>query len=226
MTLLAVLAVVVMSAIGWSAMTRMRGRLRADLSAAAGALGLRLQEGAAALEEKALEARAEGRPEIRVPPFLQRLLAGLVGPRISGTYRGVRVSISTETHSSNSGSHTETVIKAYYAKPLPFDLHLGREGVGARIAKAFGGQDVEVGDAEFDAAVRVKTGDADAARAFLSAPARRRAVLAAVAACPGMRATRSHVSFERQGTIRKADQMAAVLDAIAPLAAALGDAGR
>jgi len=125
-----------------------------------------------------------------LPPILQQFSARFVSPRISGTYRGVRAAVYTQTRSSNSRSYDGTVIKTYYTQPLPFDLHLAREGVAARIVKAFGGQDVEVGDAEFDSAVRVKTDNPDAARALLAVPALKKAAGDAVASCPGLRATR------------------------------------
>jgi hypothetical protein len=190
-----------------------RARYRADLQAAASALGLRVLEGAEALEAAA--------GQVRVPASLQRLLARVAGPRIDGTYRGVRVAVYTESRSSSKGNHTETVFEAHYVRPLAFDLHMAREGVGAKIAKAFGGGDVEVGDAALDAAFRIRTDNPDLARALFRSPAVRKAALDAVAACPALRASRTHVRFERSGKVRRTDQIAAVLDAIAPLARAM-----
>jgi hypothetical protein len=58
------------------------------------------------------------------------------------------------------------MFKAYFGSALPFELALSKEGVAARITKAFGGQDVTIGDAAFDAAVRVKTSTVEATSTF------------------------------------------------------------
>lgn len=225
---------VAVSAIGFvfafAGLRSVQGRRRNILADAAGRLGLQVVEGAEALEQMAVEAEAAGQPAFRLPaglpPVLSRAIARLVGPCLTGTYRGVRVSVRTESHSSGSGSRTETVFKAWYAKALPFDFHMSKEGVGAKIAKTLGGQDVEIGEPAFDAAVRVRTNDPAAVRSWFYAAARRQATVAAVSACPGLRASRTCVTFSRQGSARSSEEVVSVLEAIAPLAAALGDASR
>jgi hypothetical protein len=214
------------TALGFSMVRARHARAKERVAQAAGRLGLRVLEGAEAMEQAALDAEADGRPAARVPaslpPFLARAVEMLVGPRLAGTYRGVRVAAFEESRSGSKGNSTSTVLRAWYPTPLPFDLHMAKEGVGARIAKAFGGQDVEIGEPAFDAAVRVRSSDPAAVKAWFGSPTRRQATVAAVAACPGLRASRTSVTFERQGSLRGADEIAAVLDAIAPLAAALG----
>ena len=110
--------------------------------------------------------------------------------------------------------------KAYFAAPLPFELALSKEGVAARITKAFGGQDVTIGDAAFDAAVRVKTRTPDVTVHYLQDAERRKAVLAALQGYPSTVVCRTHVVVSRQGRLKGSEEIKAVLAAIVPVAAA------
>jgi hypothetical protein len=122
-----------------------------------------------------------------MPATLERLVRKLSTPRLTGLFRGIRVTMYEEQHTSNSGTHTESVFKAHFAAPLPFELALSKEGVAARITKAFGGQDVRIGDA--------------AIRYFQDAE-RRKAVLAALQAYPATVVCSTHLVVSRQASCR------------------------
>lgn len=53
-----------------------------------------------------------------------------------------------------------------------FTLRVGSEGVAAKLAKALGGEDLQVGDPDFDAAFRVRSSDPQRARRALDAMVR------------------------------------------------------
>lgn len=143
-------------------------------------LGIQYLEGEAAGAQAQKERTDEGLSLQPMPETLERLVRKLSTPRLTGLFRGIRVTVYEEQHTSHSGTHTESMFKAYFAAPLPFELALSKEGVAARITKAFGGQDVTIGDAAFDAAVRVKTSTPDATVHYLQDAERRKAVLAAI----------------------------------------------
>jgi len=199
---------------------RRSARRRESLQKAAQLLGLQFLEGEAAYEQAQRERSDEGLPTLPMPEFLEKFARSLSAPRLAGQFRGIRVAVYEEVHSSRSGSHTESVFKAYLALPLPFELQLRKEGVGAKLAKAFGGQDVTVGDAAFDAAVRVKANPPDVAVPFLRDEERRKAVLAALQAYPGIKVCRTHVALSRQGSLKGGDEIKEVLAAMVPVAAA------
>ena len=105
-----IVALAVLSLLGGlSWMKRSTRRRREFLQGAAQYLGLQYLEGDAAYEQMQRERAEEGLPTLPVPEFLERLTRKLVGPRLSGRFRGSRVSVSEEVHSSRSGSHTESV---------------------------------------------------------------------------------------------------------------------
>ncbi|MBE3118607.1 MAG: hypothetical protein IMZ50_07630 [Candidatus Atribacteria bacterium] len=111
-------------------------------------LGIQYLEGEAAGAQTQKERTDEGLSLQPMPETLERLVRKLSTPRLTGLFRGIRVTVYEEQHTSHSGTHTESMFKAYFAAPLPFELALSKEGVAARITKAFGGQDVTIGDAE------------------------------------------------------------------------------
>lgn len=202
---------------------RLAERRREALQRAAQLLGLHYLEGEAAYEQAKREQGEEGLPPLPLPKGLERLARKLSGPRLAGWFRGVRVAVFEQTRSSGSGSHTESVHKAYFSRPLPFELDIRKEGVGARVAKAFGGQDVTIGDPPFDTAVRIRTSSPEAAALFLQAAERRKAVLAALQACPSTSLCRTHVHVCRQGRLKDGESIRQVLSAIAPVAAAFSE---
>jgi hypothetical protein len=215
------IVVALLSTIAGIFLWRRRSARRQEFLRGAGQyLGLQCLEGDAAYEQAQREQREEGLPPQPIPEFLESLARKAFGPRLAGKFRGTRVSVFEELHSSSSGSHTESVFKAYFDPPLPFELDLRREGFGAKLAKAVGGQDVAVGDPAFDAAVRIKASPPEQAAAFLKEPRRQTAILQALQAYPGARICRTHVVVSRQGRLKDEELIKTVLAAIVPVAAA------
>lgn len=194
-----------------------------SLRQAAGLLGIRYLDGEEAYAQAKKDRAAEGLEPQQMPEALERYVRKLTGPRLTGLFRGVQVTVYEEVHTSNSGSHTESVFKAHFASALPFQLRLEREGAGAKIAKAFGGQDVKIGNEAFDAAVRIKSSEPEAAARFLLDEARRKAVLTALGEYPSAMVFRTHIVVSRQGRLKGGDEIKAVLAAIAPVAASFSE---
>jgi hypothetical protein len=215
---------VVSAIVGISLRKGQVARRAESLRQAAGLLGIRYMDGDEAYLQAKKDSAAEGLEPQQMPEALERYVRKLTGPRLAGLFRGVQVAVYEEVHTSNNGSHTESVFKAYFSSALPFQLRLAREGAGAKIAKAFGGQDVATGYEVFDAAVRIKSSEPEAAVRFLQDEGRRKAVLTALEAYPSAVVCRTHVVVSRQGRLKSGDEIKAILAAIVPVAAAFSGA--
>ena len=77
-------------------------------------------------------------------------------PRLMGRYRGHEVVVDQEIHGSGKHKTTYTRFKAQPLKPLPMGLNVSKEGLGGKIGKFFGGQDIQVGDQRIDDALLIK----------------------------------------------------------------------
>jgi hypothetical protein len=84
-------------------------------------------------------------------------------PRLDGVFEDVRVAVEI---AQGTGDY-ETIALAGIAAPLPGHLEVTREGLVAKLSKAFGAQDVVLGDDAFDRAFLVKSAPADIAHALL-----------------------------------------------------------
>lgn len=76
--------------------------------------------------------------------------------RIHGEAQGVPVQIRNVTRGSGKSQQLYTVAEARLPGSLPEGLALGREGFDTKVAKLFGGQDIQVGDPLVDEALRVR----------------------------------------------------------------------
>ncbi|MFT5583245.1 MAG: hypothetical protein ACI9VR_000823 [Cognaticolwellia sp.] len=77
-------------------------------------------------------------------------------PRLMGQYRGFEVVVDQEIHGSGKHKTTYTRFKAQPLKPLPLGLNVSKEGLGSKIGKFFGGQDIQIGDKRLDDALLIK----------------------------------------------------------------------
>ena len=204
---------------------RRRLRVRESSRDLAAALGLDFIEGEAAFR-KFFEEAGQGENPVRLeqlPPALLRLYRPESYWRMEGERHGVRVAVFTETRQGSKSSTTYIIARAYLPAPPDFRLALAREGFFTRVGKAlFGLQDIETGDAAFDAAFRVKSSEPDAARLFLGRPGLRAALLEAQARWPSLSLTGAWVHWERVGMVGEKAELSAVLDALARIAAASG----
>lgn len=85
---------------------------------------------------------------------------------VRGTYRGRAATSFTYRYTTGSGKNRHTVSHHVVALALPAALptvQLTHDGVGARIAKAFGGQDIRFESEAFNERWRVESSDAKAA---------------------------------------------------------------
>lgn len=88
---------------------------------------------------------------------------------LSGTYRDVAVLVALATDQGVPF----TQLRAFFPRPLGLGLSLRRQGTVDSIVKFFGGQDIELGDAVFDAAFVVQGRPEDAVRRLLWEPSAR-----------------------------------------------------
>lgn len=87
---------------------------------------------------------------------------------LRGSVGGRAVQLVTYTTGSGKSEQRWTALEAAAERADPgFALRVTREGLGARLAKLVGGQDVEVGNPDFDARFRVQASDAERARRAL-----------------------------------------------------------
>lgn len=185
-------------------------------SLAAG-LGLRFIDGKSLTDAASWSAK--------LPAFIRGIAQSLAGWKIEGNYGGAEVEIYPQVRSAGKSSSTYLVVRARYAAPLGIDLNIWKEGFFTRVGKAlFGLKDVEVGDWDFDRAVRIKCSDPDAARELFSAMAAREAVKTLFEAFPYVWIGPEAVQWERIATKAAYEQVPAVLEAIRPVVAAFNSA--
>ncbi|MCL2423392.1 MAG: DUF3137 domain-containing protein [Micrococcales bacterium] len=102
--------------------------------------------------------------------------SGTASDIMTGRHRGhrftaftaitTRTSTDTDGHSSTDRTYFGVVVLQLPA-PLP-NVAVEREGFGARIAKFFGGEDIEIGSPAFDSAFRVRSDDPEFVRTLLT----------------------------------------------------------
>lgn len=157
----------------------------------------------------------------KIPLF--SMLRGFATWRLGGTREGVRVEIFPDTRSSGKNTTTYTVARAWLRKPLDQELRLAHEGFFTKLGKSlFGLQDVELGEATFDAAVRVKAKDPLAAKLLLDRADAREAVLALIGTHHAAFVTREYAQWERVGTKLDEAELRGIIDLLVPVARTLG----
>ncbi|MBI4575379.1 MAG: tetratricopeptide repeat protein [Planctomycetes bacterium] len=122
------------------------------------------------------------------------------GRRLEGEVKGYPVTVDTFTRGSGKTRHTYTRFRLRLPRPLGLGLSLTKEGFLSGVAKAFGSQDIQVGDAAFDAGVLVKGREAGRVRDFLT-PARRMCVRHFLWAQGGGRVDDDEVYVETWGQV-------------------------
>jgi hypothetical protein len=78
-------------------------------------------------------------------------------PTVSGAYGGFNVYLYTYTQGSGKNKTTYTSMIVYLPKQTNIHLRVTREGFLSKITKAFGAQDIQLGDPAFDAAYIIKS---------------------------------------------------------------------
>lgn len=197
-----------------------RGREEARNQAAR--LGLEYVDGVDALRRSYVESGQAKALEAfdKMPAFLRSFAESAAPWRMEGTWKGTRVAVYQETRSSGKSSRTYVVAKAFYPAPLAFKFRAAREGTMAKIGKAlFGLKDVQIGDADFDPKVRIKSEDEAAAASLFFREAAASAFLALLERFPDAAADSSCVTRERQASRLPDEELREVLDLLAGFAA-------
>ncbi|MBI5508389.1 MAG: hypothetical protein HY903_06535 [Deltaproteobacteria bacterium] len=202
-------------------------KIKASVGELAAALGFEVLQGREAVRRMIPEASAPRAMQDyeKLPGPLRRLLEAAVGTFcIAGRVDGVAVVIFTVSRGGGKSQTTYTVVRADYPTPLPIDVRIAHEGTLTRLGKAlFGLSDVEIGDPEFDRAVRIKAKEADAGRAkvLLGSTNTRAAILRMLAVSESAFATQTYAQWERQGRRFDVAEMRTVIGALVPVARAL-----
>jgi hypothetical protein len=157
--------------------------------------------------------------------FGQRLLKILQPWRLTGTRDGVAVAIYLESRGGGKSRTTYSIVEASFPRPLPFTLRVGRETALTRLGKAvFGIQDIEVGSDRFDAEVRIRTSDPERTRRLLADAGVQERILAALEASPTVIVTEKAVTWEKRGTVERAETYRTAIELVVPVVAAMRSA--
>lgn len=143
------------------------------------------------------------------------------GWRLSGALDGVPVEVRTEQRGSGKSKRTATVIEVTLPDRTPADLRLSVEGFGDRLMKALGGQDVQVGDREVDALLRVRGDDPEAIQTFLHRPAVLDALRALATHHRSFTVERALARIEEPRFVKDPEEVLPALDRLVALARAL-----
>ena len=227
--LLFVIVVVVVTALTAPRFIRVARRGREEAREIAEKLGLTFVGGFDAIRANYLETgKAKALEGLeRMPAFLRSFVEASAPWRMEGMRSGVRVAVYKETRRSGKSSQTYVVAKAWYPEPLPFKFRAAREGALAKLGKAlFGLKDVQIGDADFDPKVRIRSDDESGAAAVFFRDAAASAFLALLERFPEAVAGSAFVSRERQASLLPREELAELLDLLAAFAAEVRPAGR
>ena len=188
---------------GWL-VGRQSRKAAAGMKQVAATLGFRLLENMEAIDRTIVPAMRQAARDARekMPPFFRKMAErparGFLC--VAGETDGVEVTIFLESSGGQRSKTRYTVVRADYPKPLPFDMRIGAEGAFTRLGKAlFELRDVEIGDPEFDRAVRTRAADEAGARAALGRPGARDAVLGLLALSTSAFATNAYAQWVEQG---------------------------
>jgi hypothetical protein len=151
---------------------------------------------------------------------------------LSGAVDGIQVSLQQRVevthhqhhqhHGRRSSSAQRRVVSELVARPAVAtgDLGVGREGFWDMLGKAFGGQDVQLGDPAFDKMFRVTTSQPAMAPALLT-PAARQALLAAQEVASGLGVAGGAVRW-KGGNVKETERALELMAVAARAAALLG----
>ena len=78
-------------------------------------------------------------------------------PRVTGDYKGFDYLLYTFSKGSGKSRTTYTGITMNFPKYIDCHLHVYQEGFFSKIGKALGGQDIQIGNREFDDAFMIKS---------------------------------------------------------------------
>ena len=142
-------------------------------------------------------------------------------PRLTGRYAGVPVQVEAVLSGITDTPGRHTVVTATCRCPLPNDFALHSQGMFSAIQRATGGQDIQMGDTDFDRAFVIECADEQAARALLADHALREQLLALAAGEPSLSVQDGVVAVEREREVTRGDTLARMLETASATAKAL-----
>ncbi len=138
-------------------------------------------------------------------------------PTVAGAYRNFNMYLYTYTTGSGKNQTTWTSMVVY----LPFQnvshLRISREGFFTKITKAFGAQDIQIGDPAFDQAYIIKSDTPQFVPQILT-PQLRGALLGGGSAM-NVTVGGGKVSYTQQGILKDAGLLGYILDVLVGVAA-------
>lgn len=169
--------------------------------------------------EQAWQRFAAETPELRVEP-------GPHGwPQITGALRGRKVNarIVNRGGSGDNQSH-HTLVSTPCRRALPNDFALRPQGWFFALEKAYGAQDVAIGDASFDRAFVVECADERAGVALLGDSDLRRVLLEQAENEPALCVMGGQALVENNGMVTKAAELRSMFEAVVRVAEAVDHA--
>ncbi len=142
-------------------------------------------------------------------------------PRISGSEGQVRATVDVYSKSSGQSQSTYTRYRIEFHS-IGLGLRLSRQTGWHGVLKAFGAQDIEVGDATFDANFVVKGRSTEAVRQFLTA-GRVMSLNRLLAVHPGIVVTDDELNLETPGMERDTDMIVSTVRRMMSAAHVLAD---
>ena len=146
-------------------------------------------------------------------------------PVLKGSLEGYRVRLEVIAKRSGDSSRRFTRLKVSYPAALGIGLDMRREGTWERVKKAFGAQDITIGDTDFDAGIRV--GGSPEGVKMLLTRRRRLAAHRLIEDFPTAMVGDANLKWSDGGVIDDAEEVVSVINRFVSVANALaGDADR
>lgn len=131
---------------------------------------------------------------------------------MSGWFDGIYVHIGTVTRGSGKNRHTYTQFQAMLAGGImPAGLQVYQETIFSKVGVFFGGQDIEVGDPQLDAAFIFKGNDPNAVFRLVTIPAVRAALFNLLSRQPNFVLDSNRVLIEKNGMVSDLPTMYATI---------------
>ncbi|MFH1438458.1 MAG: hypothetical protein ABIJ56_22305 [Pseudomonadota bacterium] len=132
-------------------------------------------------------------------------------PTVSGTYGGFNMYLYTYTQGSGKNKTTYTSMVIYLPMTNQSHVRVTREGFFSKITKAFGAQDIPIGDPAFDAAYIIKSDTPQYVQSLLT-PQLRGTMLASSHPDLNFTVSRGTVFYSRVGVEKNAQMLRFLLD--------------
>jgi hypothetical protein len=145
-------------------------------------------------------------------------------PQITGSYHGVPVLGQLVSRGSGDSRSIHTVVSATCRRQLPNNFALSAQALFFALEKAFGAQDIQLDNAEFDREFVIQAADEGAARALLADPALRQVLLEQAKNAPGLSVAQQKVVISSCGEISKPAKLQVLFEATTRAALALESA--